>query len=64
MEDVITRLRVSKQKTANEDYQPGYKAGLAWAANRAETIELHRLEEFCQAVEPPAGKDDPNLPIP
>jgi hypothetical protein len=51
MEDAITRLRASKQKSANEDYQPGYKAGQAWAANRAETIELDRLEEFCQAVE-------------
>jgi hypothetical protein len=46
MEDVVNRLRASKQKTGGEAYARGVEHGEAWAKTDAEADELARLDEF------------------
>lgn len=51
MSDVIERLRASTQRASSEEFRAGCEAGQKWAKNRAEAIELQRLEEFQDALE-------------
>jgi hypothetical protein len=44
MTDVVNRLRASKQKLENKQYQDGYAAGREWAKDTAEAQELINLE--------------------
>jgi hypothetical protein len=52
MKEVIDRLRASKQKHENEQYNGGHEAGQEWARNEAEAGELIRLEKFHDACGP------------
>jgi hypothetical protein len=45
MDDVIQRLRGSKQQHATESAQAGAAAGEQWAKDTAEAVELERLEQ-------------------
>jgi Domain of unknown function (DUF4268) len=44
MDDVIVRLRASKQREDDEDYRYGERQGRDWAANHASAYALKRLE--------------------
>ena len=44
MADVVERLRASKRKSDNEEYQAGHKEGREWAEGHAEAAELERLK--------------------
>jgi hypothetical protein len=46
MDDVISRLRASKQQEEDADYRGGEARGRKWAETRAEAYELMRLEDF------------------
>lgn len=46
MDDVINRLRASKQQSDEVVHEEGHEAGRQWAMTRAEAIELERLEEL------------------
>ncbi len=46
MQEVINRLRASKQKPEDERYNEGREAGQEWARNQAEAAELIRLEKL------------------
>jgi hypothetical protein len=46
LSDVISRLRVSKRKFENEQYQEGHAAGQVWAKEEAEAEELIRLRDW------------------
>jgi hypothetical protein len=50
MEDVIQRLRGSKQRAEDDQYREGEEAGRRWAENEAEADELARLESCRQAA--------------
>jgi hypothetical protein len=49
MNDVVSRLRVSKRKLENEQFQAGIEAGRVWAKDEAEAGELIRLAEWRNA---------------
>jgi len=51
MSDVVNRLRASKRKFENEQYQDGHAAGQSWAKEEAEAGELIRLEELHRHVD-------------
>jgi predicted transcriptional regulator len=51
MDDVITRLRASKQASASDDYKAGYEAGVKWAKGRAEAVELERLDSLVNSTQ-------------
>jgi hypothetical protein len=44
MEDVIARLRESKQKQTEQEYQDGFEMGQEWARWNAEARELGNLQ--------------------
>jgi hypothetical protein len=44
LNDVIQRLRASKQRASDDHYREGEEAGRRWAENEAEADELARLE--------------------
>jgi len=46
MEDLIQRLRASKQESGNEQYKQGDAIGEEWATSVAEAQELGRLERL------------------
>ena len=46
MDDVIARLRASKQREDDADYREGEAEGRHWAANHASAHALIRLERF------------------
>jgi hypothetical protein len=46
MNEVIERLRKSKENKSNQDRIRGHAAGRNWAMSRAEYDELERLSEF------------------
>jgi hypothetical protein len=46
MEDVIQRLRVSKQRCQDEAYREGEECGRSWAEDTAEADQLERLERL------------------
>jgi hypothetical protein len=46
MDDIITRLRASKWRVENEQYQQGDAAGRDWVKDLAEADELRRLERW------------------
>jgi hypothetical protein len=50
MDDVVQRLRASKQRIEDEQYQEGEEAGRRWAENEAEADELSRLEQCRQGA--------------
>ena len=43
MREVIARLRASKARSAEDDYQEGFEEGRGWAMTRAEAAELEDL---------------------
>jgi hypothetical protein len=50
MADVIQRLRASKQQGEAQVYQDGFAEGQEWAKDRAEALELQRLERFRESL--------------
>lgn len=60
MEEVIQRLKVSKEKEQSELFKLGYELGQKWASNDAEVGELKKLED---ARDPREGWyfDDPRF---
>jgi hypothetical protein len=60
MDDVIQRLRVSKQQMESEDLKAGEQAGRYWAQNRASARELENLERFLDRLdhEPSYGRNE------
>lgn len=46
VEDVINRLRASKQRLAAGMYRDGFEAGRSWAEQTAEADELERLADI------------------
>jgi len=42
--EVVERLRASKQRAESENYQAGFSAGKDWAERDAEAADLDRLE--------------------
>ncbi|GMR20204.1 MAG: hypothetical protein BMS9Abin36_0799 [Gammaproteobacteria bacterium] len=50
MEQVIDRLRASKLKSGNEEYQTGYKNGMEWAKGYAETVHLDMLGDLSEGI--------------
>jgi hypothetical protein len=46
MTDVVNRLRVSKRKFVNQQYQEGHATGKKWAKDAAEAGELIRLNDM------------------
>ena len=46
MNDVIARLRASKRRSDDAQYQAGAQAGRTWAEQQAEAEELQRLEDW------------------
>lgn len=46
MDDVIQRLRVSKEQADDASFKEGEKIGRRWAENRATAEQLMRLERF------------------
>jgi hypothetical protein len=55
MADAIQRLRASKLRDEDAEYQTGENAGREWAENMAEARELRRLEKL---LDGPAASDD------
>jgi hypothetical protein len=51
MDDVIQRLRGSKQQMESEDRKAGETAGQAWAKDQAEARELENLEKFLDGLD-------------
>lgn len=49
MDDVIARLRKSKQETASDRYKEGVAIGEEWVKDHAEASELQRLEREWEA---------------
>ena len=58
MNDVIQRLRASKQRMESKAYQEGEEAGKAWASDIAEAEELVNLRIFLEELdrEPAYGR--------
>jgi hypothetical protein len=50
MNDVIQRLRASKQRAEDSRYRDGEAAGRQWAKNKAEATELKKLERFRESL--------------
>jgi hypothetical protein len=50
LEDAIQRLRVSKLRGEDKNWQRGYEAGGAWARGESEADELVRAAEFLAEV--------------
>jgi hypothetical protein len=48
MEDVIARLKASKQKSGGKLFAAGQKLGYAWARDVASARQLARLGSFCE----------------
>jgi hypothetical protein len=46
MDDIVARLRVSKRRVDDEQYQEGEKVGRAWVEEDAEADELENLERW------------------
>lgn len=51
MEDVIQRLRASKQKSDSELHIRGREAGIDWAKNNASFSELSKLHDYSEHME-------------
>lgn len=49
-DDVIERLRASKERSDSGAYREGFAAGQAWASNTAEAIELERVDKLHQRL--------------
>jgi len=52
MNDVIARLRASKEETETVEYQLGHTAGRDWAAKKAKVPELKHLEALWDQLLP------------
>lgn len=64
MQDVIDRLRASKQQGASKEYAKGAEAGRTWAKNEAEAEALERLHWLTNAggpADPAWNNIDPQL---
>jgi len=51
MDDVIARLRASKNDRSDEAYQAGHSLGESWAKQDADVLELRRLEKLWRDTE-------------
>ncbi|MCK4414316.1 MAG: hypothetical protein KAY32_12290 [Candidatus Eisenbacteria sp.] len=51
MDDVVERLRASRQKSDSEQSGEGYAAGQVWARKQAEAVELERLDSLDTRLE-------------
>lgn len=59
MDDIVTRLRVSKQECETQDEKRGRDAGERWARNMAEWDELERVVDFADKMSP--YEENPNV---
>ena len=58
MQDVIERLRASKETTVQNDYDSGWNAGVKWAKGNAEYDELKRAAQAdIKAIEDDEDED-------
>lgn len=48
-QELIDRLRKSKEEAENEDYQTGWNDGQVWAKDYADFRDLQRVERFCES---------------
>jgi hypothetical protein len=51
IEDVVQRLRASKQESTDQSYNDGFESGQAWAKSKATALELERLTRFRDAMQ-------------
>lgn len=51
MDDVIQRLRASRQQFDDRDYSKGLEAGKEWAKSDAEAVELQRLAKLRETID-------------
>ena len=60
MDDVIQRLKVSKERMENDEYKEGEKVGRRWASRKGGARELMLLERFLESLdgEPSFGRDE------